>query len=201
MGSWTLVFQLSLHAQSTYKDDIEKIRLEKDHELKDRKNSPLQKPDRKKFQPLNYYPVEESWRVQARFTRLEGMDEIEIPTSSGKSKTFKVYGMFEFVMEGRTFALRAYKRVWPEGQVPADYHESLFVPFKDLTTGGETYGGGRYMDIELPGEYDRMVELDFNLCYNPYCAYGSGFSCPIPPEANFMDIKVTAGEKAYGASH
>ena len=73
------------------------------------------------------------------------------------------------------------------------YENSLFVPFTDLTNGKETYGGGRYMDVEIP-EGDSIV-LDFNKAYNPYCAYSTNYSCPIPPKENDLPISINAGLK------
>ncbi|MDG1428784.1 MAG: DUF1684 domain-containing protein, partial [Crocinitomicaceae bacterium] len=70
---------------------------------------------------------------------------------------------------------------------------SLFIPFRDKTSRHETYGGGRYLDVQIP---DRdMMHLDFNLAYNPYCAYSHRYSCPIPPEENTLNVSILAGEK------
>ena len=101
----------------------------------------------------------------------------------------------DIYIEGNYFPLTAYKRELKAGQKPSE-HPTLFVPFKDLTTGVTTYGGGRYLDIEIP-EDGALISLDFNLCYSPYCAYGDGFACPIPPAANFIKTQIEAGEKAY----
>ena len=72
-----------------------------------------------------------------------------------------------------------------------DYRNYLFVPFTDLTNGEQTYGGGRYLDLE--GPLGDTVELDFNRAYNPYCAYGGRYSCPIPPQENHLEVSVEAG--------
>ena len=77
-----------------------------------------------------------------------------------------------------------------------EYADLLFVPFKDATNGAETYGGGRYIDVKTPK--GNKVILDFNLAYNPSCAYGSDrYSCPIPPKKNFLKIPIKAGEKNF----
>ena len=188
----------ALKAQDSYTDLLKKERLQKDEELGRRKTSPLQKTDRKNFDHLRYFEVDTSWNKQANYQRLSGGDTIDFATSSGRIKQFVRYARLSFGHNGQRYAISAYKRVYPPGYVPP-YAPSLFVPFTDLTTGDGTYGGGRYMDIEIPQEESTVITLDFNRCYNPYCAYGSGFSCPIPPEENFMDLRVEAGEKNYEA--
>jgi hypothetical protein len=84
-----------------------------------------------------------------------------------------------------------------------EYKDLLFIPFKDLTNGRESYGGGRYIDIKNPA--GKSAIIDFNLAYNPSCAYGSDkYSCPIPPKENFLQVKIKAGEKTYlysGSKH
>lgn len=196
-----VLFWLPAFNQVSYEGDVARSRADKNVELRSKKTSPLQKADRKHFQNLDYYPVDEQWRLQANFKRSEGEEVIEMPTSAGIVKKYKAYGVLEFNIGGEPFTLIAYKRIWPEGQEPVNYHPSLFVPFKDLTTGDETYGGGRYMDIGIPDGDSVSVELDFNRCYNPYCAYGGGFACPIPPASNFIETQVTAGEKSYPGTH
>jgi uncharacterized protein (DUF1684 family) len=81
------------------------------------------------------------------------------------------------------------------------YKNYLFVPFKDLSSGKETYGGGRYLDFETTAIKEDLVILDFNKAYNPYCAFSSGFSCPIPPKENHLNVRVEAGEKNFKKSH
>jgi uncharacterized protein (DUF1684 family) len=86
----------------------------------------------------------------------------------------------------------------------ADSHEhhlhELFVPFRDATSGRETYGAGRYLEVEVrPANGTYRATLDFNLAYNPYCAYSPDYSCPIPPAENTLPVAITAGERAYPA--
>ena len=190
-----ILLSVSLIAQDDYQLAIEKARNEKDVELQSRKTSPLQKEDRKTFQNLPYFDIDPAWRLEAKFVKSESAEIIEIPTSAGYSKTFQAYGRFEVMIDDNYFPLIAYKRVIKEGQ-PSPEHESLFLPFKDNTTGESTYGGGRYLDLEIPKDGE-MAVIDFNLCYSPYCAYGGGFACPIPPNSNYIKAEVTAGEKAY----
>ena len=191
-----LVLTMSIQAQDDYTAKIQHLRAEKDAELKSKKLSPLQKADRKAFDHLNYYPIDEAWNLEVDFAIVENGDTLDMMTSSGKTKQFYVYGRITIYHDGKRESLFAYNRIWPEGYV-SEYPPSLFIPFKDHTTGNETYGGGRYLDIDIPAE-SGLINLDFNLCYNPYCAYGDGFSCPLPPDANDLDFEVKAGEKNYG---
>ena len=85
-------------------------------------------------------------------------------------------------------------------QIP-HYRDYLFIPFKDLTNGKESYGGGRYIDLRMRQLDKDKVILDFNKSYNPYCAFSEEYSCPIPPKENHLTIAIEAGEKNYGKSH
>lgn len=184
-------------APEDYEKNLEEARQEKESVLKSRKDSPLQKADRKAFTHLNYFDIDPQWRMEVEFRRVHDGDVIDMPTSAGVAKKFQVYGYLVVIIEDKNFSVMTYKRIWPEGSPHKPDHETLFIPFMDMTTGNSTYGGGRYMDIEIPADGD-MVVLDFNTCYNPYCAYGTGFSCPIPPPNSFIKAEVTAGEKNYG---
>lgn len=189
------ILPFSINAQDDYRTSIQDARKNKDEELQSRKHSPLQKADRKTFQDLPYFEIDEVWRIEAKFVKSESPDVIDIPTSAGYSKTFQAYGQFVVMIDDNNFPLTAYKRVVKGGQA-APEHETLFLPFKDMTTGESTYGGGRYLDLEIPEDGATAI-IDFNLCYNPYCAYGGGFACPIPPNSNFIKAEIRAGEKAY----
>lgn len=178
----------------------ELARTEKNKELRQKKTSPLKPADRKKFHDLGYFPYDNQWVVKAAFEVAPTEEIVEIPTSAGTTKKFQKYGRFMFTIDGRIDTLWAFKRIWPEGSAHADDHQTLFVPFTDLTSGTSTYGGGRYLDLEIP-ENGELMMIDFNQCYSPYCAYGRGFSCPIPPSENFLNSAVNAGEKAYDQGH
>lgn len=190
-----LITSFFVFAQDDYKTTIENHRAEKDDKLQSKKTSPLQKADRKTFQDLPYFEIDEKWNLPVKFRVNETQEIIKIPTSVGYSKTFKAYGVLDITIDGNYFPLIAYKRLPKEGQEPSD-HPALFVPFKDLTTGESTYGGGRYLDIQIP-EDGAELSLDFNLSYSPYCAYGDGFACPIPPAPNFIKTEIKAGEKDF----
>jgi uncharacterized protein (DUF1684 family) len=176
--------------------DLTTFRDGRDKEFRDKVESPLKEEDLAGFKGLNYYVVNKAFRVTATFARTADEKYFEMPTSSGRTKKFVKYGILTFRLGGKTRKLSVYqidKEVL--GKFP-EYADLLFVPFKDLTARTETYGGGRYIDIKLPK--GSKVTLDFNLAYNPNCAYGGDkWNCPIPPRENTLQVSITAGEKRY----
>lgn len=180
--------------------DPVKFRAERDSEFRDAERSPLSDADREAFAGLKYYPLAENFAVKAAFTRTQGGPVFLMPTTGGDSKRFVRTGIISFELDGRAFQLTAY-----EGESQAtdakwleEYGDIIFIPFRDRTSGGETYGTGRYIYIPRPAG-DELV-MDFNLAFNPSCAYQSKFSCPIPPKENFLDIEIRAGERNYKAA-
>jgi len=145
---------------------------------------------------LRFFAPDKKYRVIATFKMTPDATNFQMPTHSGKAKTYRKYGYLTFVLKGERMQLEVYQS--PDLMKIAEYKDHLFVPFNDLTNYEETYGGGRYLDLSLNDIRDNTVVLDFNKSYNPYCAYASGYSCPIPPEANRLPIPIKAGEKMFG---
>ncbi len=138
---------------------------------------------------LNFFPVSAAYIVPARLERYEDPEVITMPTSSDRLAEYRVYGRVSFELLGRPDTLTVFETTMT--QLPEEYRNLLFLPFRDRTTGTDTYGGGRYLDLPKPGG-DRIL-IDFNRAYHPYCAYSYGYSCPVPPAANFVDQRVEAG--------
>ena len=153
--------------------------------------SPLAAELRQDFAGLKYFDPNPSLEFQVRLEPVSNVEHIAMETSSGVRKFFVRAGRLEFQIEGQSVQLTAYSN-------PETDDTDLFIPFRDATSGSETYGSGRYLDTEL--EPDGSLVLDFNLAYNPYCAYSDGWSCPIPPLENWLKVSVRAGEKTYGAA-
>ena len=114
-------------------------------------------------------------------------------TTTDRLSKERVFGILTFELKGKSFELNVYQG--QELMQKEGFENYLFLPFLDNTNGTFTYGGGRYIDLEIP-EGD-IVEIDFNSAYNPYCAYNEKFSCPIVPGENYIDIDVEAGVKAF----
>jgi TonB family protein len=111
-------------------------------------------------------------------------------TTTARMSTERVYGYLNFTLTGKSFRVPVYQS--KEMMLNPEYADYLFFPFTDDTNGSETYAGGRYLDLRVPKEGDSLI-VDFNLAYNPYCAYHSQYSCPIVPAENALDINVPAG--------
>jgi len=184
-------------AQTYYgSTDVKAFREGRDKELCDKKETPLKDEDLAGFKGLNYYPVDNKFRVTAKFIRTADEKYFEMPTSSGRTKKFVKYGILTFRLGGKVRQLSVYQMDPATRAKNPEYADLLFIPFRDLTSRTETYGGGRYIDIRSPK--GKRVKLDFNLAYNPNCAYGSDrYNCPIPPRENNLDIEITAGEKRF----
>lgn len=175
-----------------YKNDILEKRAAKDRYFKVSPQSPLIQEHQWAFTALAYFPPDIKYKVQAEFIQLAAPLEFRIQTSSGHERVYTTTGQINFVLAGKKMRLMAYQDKAMLDQGSAD---SLFVPFSDLTTGRESYGAGRYLDIEMPE--GNLLTLDFNLAYNPYCAYNKNYSCPIPPQENHLDVAIEAGEKKF----
>ncbi|MDX2245407.1 MAG: DUF1684 domain-containing protein [Bacteroidia bacterium] len=180
-------------SEKTYIRKIEKHRKEIHKEFQNPETSPFRQAAGD-FHGLDYFPPDPAYRVTAKVSLTPEAAAFEMPTSDPKrNKKFVSYAKLTFSLKGETFELIAYRNLQLAGI--KQYEDHLFLPITDLTTGVETYGGGRYMDISLPK--GNTLVLDFNLLYNPYCAYSDGWSCPIPPKENFLNTRLEAGVKNY----
>ncbi len=149
-----------------------------------------ERPEKKAFEHLLYFPPDRSYAVPAELVKIGKPEEIEMLTSRGLKKTFYRYATIRFQLDGEDQELTAYKNALGGGS-----SESLFIPFRDATSGRETYGAGRFLDVDEP-EGEQFV-LDFNRAYNPLCNYSPAYNCPIPPRENHLKVAIRAGEKTY----
>jgi uncharacterized protein (DUF1684 family) len=144
---------------------------------------------------MSFFPPDKNYCVWADFTETPGSVPFLVPTHSGKDKPFREYGVLKFVLNGDSLALHVYQLI--DLINDAAHKDDLFIPFNDETNYDLSYGGGRYIDLSIKDIKDGKVLLDFNKCYNPYCAYADGFSCPVPPRENRLRTEIRAGEKAF----
>ena len=150
--------------------------------------SPLSAASRADFQGLQYFPEKAELRLSVLLERDAAREAVLMATSTGSERVYERLGWVTFSVDGVAARLALYAA---EGdQQP----EEAFVPFRDATNGMETYGSGRYVEAELAGD---MATLDFNLAYNPYCAYADRWSCPIPPKENWLEVPIRAGELGF----
>jgi len=164
--------------------------------FKDASISPLTDKDLKKFRELDFFPVDSTFRVVATLTKTVDAKIFEMPTTTDRRPLYKEYGILTFTLKGVSCKLSIYQNQ-DEDKDP-EYKDYLFLPFTDDTSGEESYGGGRYMDVLTTDERpDGTILLDFNNTYNPYCAYNKRYSCPITPRKNHLALEVKAGVKDF----
>ncbi len=177
------------HHTVSYEDAIADFRQDKDEYFRTSKGSPIPEAEREAFEGLPYYPVDADLRFDdLTLEPYAGSEPVsfEIPTSDGRLRPSQRAGVFHFPFAGEVRTLTAYT-------FAGGSSESLFVPFLDATSGKDTYGAGRYMDLEA--EEDGTYSIDFNLAYHPSCVYDVKFSCPLTPAENRLPVRIEAGER------
>jgi uncharacterized protein (DUF1684 family) len=166
--------------------DIEDFRQAKDHMFVHDAESPIKPDARERFAGLAYFAPDPVFVIDAHVDPPPAASELRMPTSTGDEVVYHRAGTVHFSVDGTPAQLTLFS---VEGA------SDLFVPFRDATSGKETYGAGRYLEVSHP--VDGRVELDFNYAYNPYCAYSEAYSCPLPPMENWLKVPIRAGEKVY----
>jgi uncharacterized protein (DUF1684 family) len=177
------------HEHVAYPEAVARFRADKDEHFRGAHDSPIPHERRHDFPGLPYFPVDESLRFDGlKLDPYTGSEpaSFQIPTSDGQLRPATRAGVFRFDIGGTTHALTGY--TFESGS-----SESVFVPFLDVTSGHETYGAGRYLDL-FP-EDDGTYALDFNLAYHPSCVYDPNTSCPLTPAENRLPIRIEAGER------
>jgi uncharacterized protein (DUF1684 family) len=180
------------HEHVDYPTAIALYRADKDEYFRDAQDSPVPKDQRHDFAGLPYYPPDESLRFEGLTLEPYAGDEpseFQIPTSDGKLRDAERAGTFTFEVRGTPQRLTGYRIANARGEEL----DSIFVPFLDRTSGTETYGAGRYLDLEP--DLDGTYVLDFNLAYHPSCVYDPIHSCPLTPAENRLSVAIEAGER------
>lgn len=167
-------------------DELENLRRDKDEFFRLDPESPLTAEQKRSFVGLRYFPPNPSLDLTVTLEEFPEKQNIQMQTTTGDVRTYERLGRFSFEVEGKTASLTIYR---------ADY--GYFLPFVDSLAGKETYGAGRYLEPEELGGGD--FHVDFNLAYNPYCAYNANWSCPITPPENRLAVPIRAGEMTFEA--
>lgn len=176
-----------------HKQKVEEWRKQKDAAYKVKETSMLTDDLRADFKSLKYYPVNYTYRVEGQLDRFSDGRTFEIHTTGGQTYEYLIYGKVSFTLNGEELTLDVYQS---KRSAKSDKKAgALFIPFTDSTSGDETYGGGRYLVLDIPE--GNVLILDFNMAYNPYCVYNPDHSCPIPPKENALKVAVEAGELMY----
>lgn len=164
--------------------ELDSFRAEKDEFFKSHSQSPLAWDQRRTFRGLNYFPENDSLRFETKVEEFAVKEEFDMQTSTGGVQHYERFGRFSFLVGKEMVELTIYRS-----------EHGFFLPFVDSLAGSETYPAGRYLEPEpLPGG---RFFIDFNLAYNPYCAYNEMWSCPITPAENRLKVPIRAGEKLF----
>ncbi len=163
-------------------------------EYKDENTSPLYPEDREAFDGHDFFPISDKYIVEARLHLDIHHDTVYMPTSRGEVKKFIPYALATFSLDEQQDSLYLYSSVALMDN--PKYKNYLFIPFKDHTNEVNTYGGGRYLDLEKPEK--NKILIDFNQSYNPYCAYSEEYNCPIVPIENTVNNQIKAGVRLVG---
>ncbi len=191
-----LITMTTTDAPDGWEAAVEREREKKARFFRDGPQSPLP-PDRRgeAFPGLDYYDPDPAYRYELELHAYDDPEEVTVGTTAEGEQRYRRYGEFHLTVGGESVTLHAYR--------PADGSDRLWVPFRDETSGEETYGAGRYLDLEP--DHHRTAEdtwvVDFNRAYNPTCAYNPAYECPLVPTENWLDVRIEAGERAFPAPH
>jgi len=164
--------------------------------FKDASKSPLKSKDLKTFKGLDFYPIDSSYIITASIEKTPDSEFLAMPTNTDEKSYYRKFGMLSFTLKGKEMQLTLYESL-EESENPI-FEDYLFLPFTDETSGGDSYGGGRYMDVFKSSiNTNSTVELNFNNTYNPYCAYNVDYSCPLTPRNNHLNMEILAGVKDF----
>ena len=164
--------------------ELQRFRTQKDACFRSHPQSPLTSEQKRAFHGLHYFPENSALRFQVTVEPFPIQDEIAMQASTGDERMYTRYGRVEFTVDGQAAALTIY----------ADVH-GFFLPVVDVLAGTETYGAGRYLEPQ-PLEDGRLL-IDFNLAYNPYCAYNDAWSCPLTPWENRLRVRSALGKSCF----
>lgn len=171
---------------------IEKIEKERERQFKYLRfnvESPLTEDQKRNLQNLTFYEINPIYKVKARLIPIESKKVRQVPMTDGSTERYIEHSYAEFELKGKTNKLLLLQSVSESDM------RNFFLAFADETSGRETYGGGRYLNVRQDGK--NSITIDFNLAYNPYCAYNPDYACPLPPKENLLTISIEAGEKNY----
>ena len=164
--------------------ELTRIRAEKDDFFRTSPQGPLTPEQQRDFVGLRYFPEDPNLRMTLAVERFAKPESIRMQTSTGDVQSYQRFGRVSFDVDGQEASLTIYRN-----------EHGYFLPFVDSLVGKETYGAGRYLEPEE--QPDGKFLVDFNLAYNPYCAYNENWSCPITPAENRLKVPIRAGEKMF----
>lgn len=170
---------------------IDSMRTAKNQEMKINEQSPFNQDPKVHFEDLKYYSPDPEFVFESKLYENEIKDTILVYGTKGEERKVVKFGFVKFNYDSREYKMSVYKGTSRTGT------EYFSLWFTDKTTNNTTYGVGRYIDFEKNEDKDYVYTIDFNLAYNPYCAYSSKYSCAIPTKEDYLDLAVEAGEKKF----
>ncbi len=186
--------QTDKNRKTDYLKDIQAYQQEMNKEFLNEESSPLTKEDLAHFSQLNFYPINQNYCVKAKLKLNSQPKEFGMKTTTARLPIYIKYGVAYFKLNGKKHQINIYQNV--ELASREGFRDYLFMLFTDLSSGVESYAGGRYIDLRIPINNAQLI-IDFNKAYNPYCAYNSKYSCPIPSVEDHIDTEILVGVKKY----
>ena len=190
---FSLLLFLNCENKKRYDKNLTPFQKEMNEFFKDASISPLKEKDLKNFKGLDFFAFDSSYVVNAALIRTPEEKSFKMKTTTDRLPEYIKYGIVTFDLFGKSYSLNIYKNL--EDINKEGYREYLFLPFLDDTNGFESYGGGRYIDLDVTEEDN--LGIDFNSAYNPYCVYDEKYSCPIVPRDNYLPLEINAGVKNF----
>ena len=189
--SLVFFFAILFAQQHKYEDSL--LAFQKDYTA----NHEIVKGKQKTF--FRFFPVNKNYSITADFEKINDSAITSMKTSGSIKKDFVRYGYVYFKINKQQCKLTIYQSLALKGK--QEFENYIFLPFTDLSSGAESYGAGRYLDFKEADIISGKLQIDFNKAYNPYCAYTTGYNCPVPPRENDLPVAIKAGEKAFGKKH
>ena len=183
---FSLFLLLNCDNRKRYNNDLTPFQREINDFFKDASVSPLKKRDLKNFRGLDFFTYDSTYLVTAKLTKTPKEKPFMMLTTTDMVVEYIKYGTVSFELLDNQYSLDIYKNLEDPNE-----RDNLFLPFLDDTNGNESYGGGRYINLDIP-QGDNLI-IDFNSAFNPYCVYDEKYSCPIVPRENYLPLEIKAG--------
>ena len=183
---FSLFLLLNCDNRKRYNNDLTPFQREINDFFKDASVSPLKKRDLKNFRGLDFFTYDSTYLVTAKLTKTPKEKPFMMLTTTDMVVEYIKYGTVSFELLNNQYSLDIYKNLEDPNE-----RDNLFLPFLDDTNGNESYGGGRYINLDIP-QGDNLI-IDFNSAFNPYCVYDEKYSCPIVPRENYLPLEIKAG--------
>jgi uncharacterized protein (DUF1684 family) len=193
------LFTNCIEKTNSFNDEVKQFQYKLNTQYASASESPLTAEDLKTFKTLTFFDIDEAYKIEASFELTPNTPVFAMPTTTDRLPLYRKYGVVTFTLNGENLELSVYQH--QNSMTSFNNEDQLFLPFTDTTNSATSYGGGRYIDLEVPEKGSKTIIIDFNKSYNPYCAYNYKYSCPIPPRENDLPIAILAGVKAYDKAH